>query len=140
KARWADIAVAEPQGPATKAILAIEPLNDLIHQPARKRHLVERPMLDPRVDYHRAWVSHADDRVHQPLPDECAGRGQCARLGEERARNDAAVGRRQALRGGEGITEPAHPTFETKRRAEQYHALKRLWMKRRVHGRQSAAK
>ena len=66
--------LADPQGSSTKAILAIEPLDNLVHQLAGKRNLVESPTLDPGIDFQCLTVGDTRGRVDQPRPYKCAGR------------------------------------------------------------------
>jgi len=48
----ADEHVADLQDSATKAVFAVEPFNDLMHQLAGQSNFIERPAFDTRMNFH----------------------------------------------------------------------------------------
>ena len=67
-------ASTERQISPTKAIFTIKPLDNLVHQFAGKRNLVESPSLNSGMNFERVMVIHAENCVPQPRPYECIGR------------------------------------------------------------------
>lgn len=61
-----DKRIADLQIASAKTVLAVEPLDNLMDQFARKSCLVERPAFDPGMNFQRATVCDADCRVHHP--------------------------------------------------------------------------
>ena len=58
--------VANLQSALAKKVLAIEPLDELMDQFARKGNLVESPALDPCMNFHCVTVGDAECCVRQP--------------------------------------------------------------------------
>src|SRR6516225_2144830 len=52
------------QDSTTKTIFAVKPPEDLVHQLAWNRHLVESPALNPSMDIKRLVVADAEHSIH----------------------------------------------------------------------------
>ncbi len=67
QAKGTDEHFADLHGSSTKAVFAIEPLDDLVDQLAGKSDLVESPSLAPGMDVKRVMVGDAEVN-NQPPP------------------------------------------------------------------------
>jgi hypothetical protein len=61
---WPNQRSGDFQESATKTVFAVKPPEDLVHQLAWNRHLVESPALDPSMDIKRLLVADAEHSIH----------------------------------------------------------------------------
>ena len=54
-----DEPLPDRQRTAAEAVLAVQPIDDLMDEPARQRHLVQRPALHPGMDVQRTRIGDA---------------------------------------------------------------------------------
>ena len=122
----ADRRLSDLQGSSAEAVFTIEPFDDLADELARQRHLVECPAFNARVNVHCAGVGDTECGVHQPRPNECAGRRKSAHIRQYGTCKWIAVGKLRGYQRHESVPELVFLWLETQWRSKQYQAAELL--------------
>src|SRR5262245_26815787 len=108
------------QVPLAKAVFAIEPIDQLADQFARKGSFIESPALDSSMNFLCMNIRNAGHCICHPRPNKCVRRCQSAHVREKRAWTWRSVKQTYRNERDYCVSETTTLRFEAQRCTEQY--------------------